>query len=124
MKKLDEIALRVAEKHRAPQGHIQMSATEFVAEVNSLLAELSKDMEPFGWWHQAETEEESDFHLADSRAGEDCKTCIPLFTHPANIAEIEQRVAEAIAKMINTADTYEASFLADKVTVGEWSEYL
>lgn len=42
----DKIALEVAKRHRAPQGHIQMTATEFVAEVKELLATLQREAEP------------------------------------------------------------------------------
>ena len=50
---------------------------------DSVLKEVG---EPFGWWHQGETDDESDFYLAESRAGEDCSACTQLFTSDQLIA--------------------------------------
>ena len=129
MNRINEIALRVAAAYEALSSiddcarmDIGVDAMgprnvleKFIADVEGL-AELSKDAKPLGTAGQLM----DDYVLAKSGLPEDTL----LFTRPANTAEIEQRVAEAIAKMINTADTYEAAFLADKVTVGKWREHL
>lgn len=49
-----------------------------------------------------------------------------LFTHPANIAEIEQRVAESIAKMCDDSslDRMYSHDCAGAIRSGKWREYL
>jgi len=45
--------------------------------------------EPFGYWHQGETDEESDFFPVSycHGAGSDCPDCIPLYDHAAPCAD-------------------------------------
>lgn len=50
--RLDELALEVAEKHRAPQGHIQMTATEFIQEARALLTAVEAELKPVGYLFQ------------------------------------------------------------------------
>ena len=61
-------------------------------------SEELRKQEPFGWWHQGDTEDESDFHLAESGAGMDCKNCIALFAHAAPIPPITPSQQEALSE--------------------------
>ena len=114
MNTIDEIALRVAEKLE-PRGRTY-SPDHYIEFAHALLAELSKDAEPSCIV--------SDTGIIQNVTDRPLEPGLKLFTCPDNTAEIEQQVAEAIAKMINTAGTYEASFLADNVVGGNWREYL
>lgn len=40
---IDELALKVANEYRSPQGHIQMTATQFIVEVRELLKQYEAD---------------------------------------------------------------------------------
>jgi len=50
--------------------------------------------EPFGYWHQGETDEESDFFPVSycHGAGSDCPDCIPLYDHAAPCARCSELV--------------------------------
>ena len=61
------------------QNHEFDSAIGFARAIEAAVIAKIKAGGLIGWWHQGATEEESDFHLAESRAGEDCPTCIPLY---------------------------------------------
>ena len=41
---------------------------------------LPAGMEPFGYWHQGPTDDESDFHLHADQGDVSCKKCITLYT--------------------------------------------
>jgi hypothetical protein len=41
---------------------------------------LVLEQTPFGWWHEGETYEESDFYLASESGDVACPNCIPLYT--------------------------------------------
>lgn len=49
--------------------------------------EQAEKAEPFGVWHQGDTEDESDFYLGDAVDAKDCPNCIPLYTHPSQPQE-------------------------------------
>ncbi len=123
MNTIDEIALRVAEKLE-PRGRTY-SPDHYIEFAHALLAELSKQ-EPVAYVSTDECgmAEFVEAHFGNIDGGQlPFPDSAPLFTHPLPVEEIEQQVAEAIAKMINTAGTYEASFLADNVVGGNWREY-
>jgi len=63
------------------------SPPQYVDIVAAIRAHLdnTKDVEPFGVWHQGDTEDESDFFLGDAVDAECCGRCIPLYLHPAPI---------------------------------------
>lgn len=46
--------------------------------ISNLLA--PKEEKPFGYWHQGETEDESEFFLYEDIEDSDCSRCIPLYT--------------------------------------------
>lgn len=66
--------------------------------IEARVHEELRKQEPFGWWHQGDTEDESDFHLAESGAGMDCKNCIALFAHAAPIPPITPSQQEALSE--------------------------
>ena len=89
MNKIDEIARRVWKDVCKSSSVGESLAVKYAS---ALLAELSKDAKPIGWWNGKETAFFE--HETDGPVGE---VNIPLFTRPipANTAEIEQRVVEA-----------------------------
>ena len=70
----------------------------FARTIEARVHEELRKQEPFGWWHQGDTEDESDFHLAESGAGMDCKNCIALFAHAAPIPPITPSQQEALSE--------------------------
>ena len=76
------------------------------------LAELQEDYdniyvgEPFGYWHQGDTEDESDFHLHSyvKDLNKNCKRCIPLYKGSPNT---EHQLAEALAREKRLRDALE-----------------
>lgn len=44
--------------------------------------EAAEKQEPFGVWHQGDTEDESDFFLGGAVEAGCCERCIPLYTTP------------------------------------------
>ena len=119
MNKIDEIALRVKLrsilKHHGigPDGVIE-------GDLMAAFAELSKDAEPAGYqrrlryktdaqWEQCATHEATDFW--DVRPEYEYRK---IFTHPANTAEIEQRISEL--ETINAKLKLEAQIHAQEAT--------
>ncbi len=51
------------------------------AERDKLLAE-KESAEPFGYWHQGDSEDESDFYLHSESGDVSCPYCVKLYTHP------------------------------------------
>lgn len=47
-------------------------------------------IEPFGVWHQGDTEDESDFFLGDAIDGTCCDYCTPLYSH----TDVARRIGE------------------------------
>lgn len=58
----------------------------FIIDVEQLeafaKAYVQQSSEPFGYWHQGETYEESEFFLASESGDVSCESCIKLFTNP------------------------------------------
>ena len=58
--------------------------------------------EPFGYWHQGETYEESEFHLNSESGDVSCEHCVKLYTLPPSTISLEEhnkRIAELEAEL-------------------------
>ena len=129
MNKLDEIARRVWKDVCKSSSVGESLAVKYAS---ALLAELSKDAKPIGWWNGKETAFFE--HETDGPVGE---VNIPLFTRPipANTAEIEQRVVEACKKAVlsehleyvtdsDGAIAYDNAIDYAANAISKWREYL
>lgn len=103
MTNIDELVLKVGATHYSPAPMRAVRGWSFTFEqLQALIAEYEAGSEPFGWWHQGAEEGESDFHLYESHAGEDCETCIPLYARPdPRVAELERQRDEYKAALIH-----------------------
>lgn len=63
--------------------------------------------EPFGYWHQGATEEESDFFLHKDSGDVRCETCIPLYAAPQPTPSAE---SGGLSELIGR---YKAGFLTE-----------
>lgn len=123
---IDEIALRVAERLE-PRGRTY-SPDHYIEFAHALLAELSKQ-EPVAWL-QISVEEGTDTKTArlhrPRKFNSDWWKFEPLFLHPLPVEAIEQRVAEACAKMLEglawRVKPASANEVAEEIRSGKWRE--
>jgi hypothetical protein len=69
--------------------------------------------EPFGIWHQGDTEEESDFFLFKDSGDVSCPNCIKLYTAPPDLAAEVERLAEQCRDFAAQAETDAGVIKAD-----------
>lgn len=144
MENLKEIALKVAKEMRDKS---EYDALDLVCNAEpfavALLTEIAKENEPIAWCVSYEDASGFTIHsnptmrkeLAEciaSQAASHVSLC-NLYAFPPSTEQIENRVAEACAKLLDTewngdADTYAeaeiANQCAEAIRRGAWNEYL
>lgn len=127
MNKIDEIALRVAEKLE-PRGRTY-SPDHYIEFAYALLAELSKESKPVAYLYPpSKVNSEPLAYSAEEMKRDNISIdgYIPLFTHPLPVEAIEQRVAEACAKMLEglawRVKPASANEVAEEIRSGKWRE--
>ena len=129
---IEEIAIRLSQQI-SPDGWL-CGSDPVIEYTHALLAELSKDDMPFGYYENGRWSVNVDGGPDKYRKRKEY--CGPLFTRPANTAEIEQRVAEALLIAVGeikcvgqeglhdfTALNIQAQVLNILIS-GKWREYL
>jgi len=142
MTKIDEIALKLAHRKCTiydHNHHIKYSFAEhhLIDFAHALLAELKKDAVPRAWIYYPKGACEkyvtytNPASLDLGKQADRIAYIEPLFTSPPSTADIEQRVAEAIVKMIVDEYVAETDYaigvvhvIKAKVRHGKWREYL
>lgn len=134
MENLKEIALRVAGK--MPEGFLWKDGSSYETGIleaeaiefsEALIAEIAKENEPVAWVGQIEDGAQLLMSIPDGWLA------TPLYAFPPSTEQIENRVAEACAELLDTewngdADTYAeaeiANQCAEAIRSGAWKEYL
>lgn len=125
--KIDEIAMRVWYANNTCMPADGMNKLKEFA--HALLAELSKDAAPViasekkpVAWVDIIDRHEGPYNFNGLELLDSGKHL--LFTSPPNTADIEQRTAEAIAKMIQGWSCTNGPSIAEAIRSGKWREYL
>lgn len=127
---VDEIALRVADRLE-PRGRTY-SPDHYIEFAHALLAELSKDAAPViaseqkpVAWVDVIDRHEGPYNFNGLELLDSGKHL--LFTSPPNTADIEQRVAEACANVLERlawrVKPASANEVAEELRSGKWREY-
>lgn len=99
---IEELAIKYGAQKRWVQTAISADVIIFTAKQLQAFADewlAFNSIEAFGYWHTGETEEESDFFIAEHSGDVSCPDCIKLYkANPINQALLEshKRLEEAL----------------------------
>ena len=138
MNRIDEIALKLAHRkctiydhnHHIKYSFAEHNLIDFAHALLAdpeLLAELSTDAEPtyYQWRMTSQAWSTKQIYTNEVFATTEDSEVRKLFTNPPNTAEIEQRTAEACAKLAERDyPTETTSVVSELIRSGKWREYL